>query len=50
MPHCRTVGLLLNSGGVKQREESTVCRSSRYCLAWVAKNQPVHLHARGRPG
>ena len=33
-----TVGLLLNSGGVSNKEKS---RSARNCLAWVAKNQPV---------
>ena len=33
-----TVGLLLNSGGVSNKEKS---RSARDCLAWVAKNQPV---------
>ena len=33
-----TVGLLLNSGGVSNKEKS---RSVRDCLAWVAKNQPV---------
>ena len=33
-----TVGLLLNSGKVSNKEKS---RSTRDCLAWVAKNQPV---------
>jgi hypothetical protein len=33
-----TVGLLLNGGGVSNKEKS---RSARDCLAWVAKNQPV---------